>query len=204
MQSRSRSRRNLLSQPRRRRRRRRGSGPPSESKASEQKQPQQSSEKQGGAPAGRRRRRRGRPRGEGKRPSSPKSSEDLVRSLPKERPATLTAPADGQTLEGIIGELQSQYGVPQYPQEYRITIKVADEREQRSEPQQPSNGERKQDGPQSKPNGPRREKAPSAPVLMREGSDAASPNKKRRRGRRGRRRRGGSGGGNGTGSAPSS
>ena len=200
-----------MSQPRRRRRRRRKPGSSSDQSApSEQKQQkqQQSGQQQPAASAGRRRRRRGRPRGEGKRPASPKSSEDLVRNGPKQRPGTLTAPADGQTLEGIIGELQSHYGVPQYPQEYRITIKVADERDQRPDP--PSTDDRKPDtGP--KRNGPKREKAPSAPVLLRDGADASSSgNKKRRRGRRGRRGRGGPGGSNGTGgsngsgSAPSS
>ena len=196
-----------MSQPRRRRRRRRKPGSSSDQSASsEQKQKQQKQQpgqqQPPAASAGRRRRRRGRPRGEGKRPASPKSSEDLVRNGPKQRPATLTAPPDGQTLEGIIGELQSHYGVPQYPQEYRITIKVADERDHRPDP--PSADDRKQDAA-PKGNGPKREKAPSAPVLLREGADAPSPaNKKRRRGRRGRRGRGGSGGGNGAGPAPSS
>lgn len=198
MPYRSRSRRKRLSQPRRRRRRRRKPGAPSEKSAPpEQNQKQPPAQQQAGASAGRRRRRRGRPRGEGKRPSSPKSSEELVRNGPKKRPATLTAPPDGQTLEAIIGELQSQYGVPQYPQEYRITIKVADERDHRAE--QASSDERKQE-PAPKGDGPKREKAPAAPVLMREGSAPASSaaNKKRRRGRRGRRRRGGSGGSNGS------
>lgn len=206
------SRRKALSQPRRRRRRRRKSGAPSDqSQTPEQKQKQQPAQQQNaGAPA-RRRRRRGRARGESKRPASPKSSEDLVRALPKDPPATLTAPADGQKLEGIIGELQSQYGVPQYPQEYRITIKVADERDHRPEPAAQEN--RKQEAEPSKGGGPRREKAPAAPLLMRDGS-TPSPSKRRRRGRRGRRRGGGGGesgsagaggsGGNGGPEAPSS
>jgi len=105
---------------------------------------------------------------------------------------SLTAPADGQTLEGIIGELQSQYGVPQYPQEYRITIRVADDKDSRPEPSPVE--ERKREAPPTNSDGPRREKAPAAPVLMREGTTQPSPNKKRRRGRRGRRRRGGASG----------
>jgi hypothetical protein len=188
-----------LSQPRRRRRRKRKSGAPSDqSQTSEQKQKQQPPQQQGAGGSGRRRRRRGRARGESKRPS-PKSSEDLVRALPKEPPATLTAPADGQSLEGIIGELQSQYGVPQYPQEYRITIKVADERDARPEaaPSEP----RKKPAEQSTKDGPRREKAPAAPLLMRPDSSSPTPNKRRRRGRRGRRRRGGGGGEGGNGGA---
>jgi hypothetical protein len=180
-----------LSQPRRRRRRKRKSGAPSDqSQPSEQKQQQQSAQQQGAGGSGRRRRRRGRPRGESKRPS-PKSSEDLVRALPKEKPATLTAPADGQSLEGIIGDLQSQYGVPQYPQEFRITIKVADERDARSEPV-PSE-QRRKPAEKAANSGPRREKAPAAPLLMRPDDSSPSPNKRRRRGRRGRRRRGGGG-----------
>lgn len=193
-----------MSQPRRRRRRRRKSPSSSDqSQSPEQKQKQQPSQQKAGS--GRRRRRRGRARGES-RPASPKSSEDLVRALPKEPPASLTAPADGQSLEGIIGELQSQYGVPQYPQEYRITIKVADERD-RSEPQpqkQPAEQNTGGDGQ------PKREKAPAAPLLMRGGETGApSQNKRRRRGRRGRRRRGGgngsgpSGNAGGNGSGPS-
>ena len=182
-----------MSQPRRRRRRRRSGGSPSDQQKSseQQKKPnKQGQQQQPGASSGRRRRRRGRARGEARQAASPKSSEDLVRALPKERPATLTAPPDGQSLEQIVGELQSQYGVPQYPQEYRITIKVADDG--RGEPVVQE--ERNDPDPQ-KTDGPKREKAPAAPLLMRE-QGAPSPNRKRkRRGRR--RRRGGGGGGNG-------
>ena len=114
----------------------------------------------------------------------------------------MTAPADGQTLEGIIGDLQSQYGVPQYPQEYRITIKVADEN-QRSDA--PPVEERKQDADGAKTNGPRREKAPAAPLLLRGDGETPAPNKRKKRGRRGRRRRGGGGeGGGAAGSPPTS
>ena len=188
-----------MSQPRRRRRRRRKSGAPSEQSASSQeRQGQQRNQPPSGSAPARKRRRRGRSRGEAKRQASPKSSEDLVRARPKERPATLTAPADGQTLEGIIGDLQSQYGVPQYPQEYRITIKVADEN-QRGEVAVVE--ERKQDPETAKTNGPKREKAPAAPLLLRGDGSAPSPNKRKKRGRRGRRRRGGGGGEGGSGSS---
>ncbi|MFN2595183.1 MAG: hypothetical protein ABR579_09890, partial [Actinomycetota bacterium] len=78
----------------------------------------------------RRRGRRGRERA-AEIQTSPASSEDLVRAAVTERPATLTAPPDGQTLEQVIGDLQSEWGVPQYPQEYRITLKVADERDRK-------------------------------------------------------------------------
>lgn len=147
-----------------------------------------------------RRRRRGRSRTGQERTASPKSSEDLVRALPRERPATLTAPPDGQTLEGLIGELQSEYGVPQYPQEYRITVKVADERDR---------GERTSEEPAARvapppnppvPGAPRREKAPSMSSATGERSgDQAEGAPPRKRSRRRRRRRGGGG----AGSAPS-
>ena len=52
-----------------------------------------------------------------------------MRALPRERPATITLPPDGMTLEQVIGDLQSEMGVPQYPQEFRITLKVAEERD---------------------------------------------------------------------------
>jgi hypothetical protein len=51
-----------------------------------------------------------------------------VRALDKERPDTLTAEHDGTTLEQVIGELQSRWGVPESPQEFRITIKVGEDR----------------------------------------------------------------------------
>ena len=207
----SHSRRRALSQPRRRRRRRRRGGQPSDPARRQQAAPsaqsaaaqpqQQGSQKKT-------RRRRGRGRGQARQPVAAKSSEDLVRAEPRERPATLTAAADGQTLEAIIGELQSVWGVPQYPQEYRITIKVAEERDQRpSEPE--DNGRPSSEAPPPRSaDGPRREKAPAAPLMRNRGpSEAGSgegTSKRRRRGRR--RRRGGSGGGssNGGGGSPPS
>jgi hypothetical protein len=150
-----------------------------------------------------RRRRRGRSRTGGERTGSPKSSEDLVRALPRERPTTLTAPADGQTLEGLIGELQSEYGVPQYPQEYRITLKVAEERGSAERPA-PEEGDARVAPPPTVPgNGsPRREKAPAmnAGEPAREQTPGAAPRKRSRR----RRRRRGSGGGAGGAPAPPS
>ncbi|MDQ3916777.1 MAG: hypothetical protein M3323_15830, partial [Actinomycetota bacterium] len=118
-----------MSQPRRRRRRRRkpsdGQKPrPEGQQVREQASQLDSSRSSSTRSRTRRRRRRG---GEGQ-VASPKSSEDLVRALPRERPAELTAPPDGQSLDTIIGELQSNYGVPAYPQEYRITIKVAEDK----------------------------------------------------------------------------
>ncbi len=175
--------------PPRRRRRRRGRGTQREAA-----QPARAGESQskaqtdhGGEQAQRSRSgsRRGRGAGQ-RRPASPFSSEDLVRALPKERPASLTAPPDGQTLEALIGDLQSEWGVPQYPQEYRITLRVADERDTRPErvvePQRAPEG----DAPAS--GAPRREKAPAAPRVRVGDGVEREPAPKRRRGRRRRRR----------------
>ena len=199
-----------MSQPRRRRRRGRRGGKGSQPQGQSNKETVR--ETAGGAPAGDRgqarskssRRRRGRGRaGGGRQPSgSPKSSEDLVRALPKERPETLTAPPDGQTLEGVIGDLQSTWGVPQYPQEYRIILKVAEEKETRSDPgngQSPSRSSsdrpvREQASEQPSEQGPRREKAPAAPGLTQGTQREKAPRKRRRR-----RKRGGQGGSDGGG-----
>jgi hypothetical protein len=108
-----------------------------------------------------------------------------VRALPRERPDNLVLEPDGQSLEGVIGELQSEYGVPQYPQEYRITIKVAE-------------GDSKQEAPATvettpgpdvprPPGAPVREKAPAAPMMARDSSTGPKRSKRRRR----RRKRGG-------------
>lgn len=125
--------------------------------------------------------------------ASPKSSEDLVRALDKKRPTAITAPPDGQTLEQLIGELQSIWGVPQYPQEYRITLKVADEKDARAEravamdevPDEKSSEARPRLGAAPLP---RREKAPAAPRAV-SSSDGGTREKAPRRRRRGRRRR---------------
>jgi hypothetical protein len=174
--------------PPRRRRRRRGRGEQAEAPAQRaQGQPQKENAREQ-AP---RSRSRGRRKGRGsarRESSSPFLSEDLVRALPKERPASLTGPPDGQTLEALIGDLQSEWGVPQYPQEYRITIKVADERDARTErpvgvPVEP-NGKNQQTG--DAPAAPKRERAPAAPRVVASAEREAAP--KRRRGRRRRRR----------------
>lgn len=155
----------------------------------------------------RRRRRggRGRPQGE---PTSPRSSEDLVRAEPRARPTTLTIEPDGQTLEGIIGDLQSEMGIPQYPQEYRITIKVADEGGRA-----PAVQETVQDPPDDQSGGPKREKAPAAPrigggiarvLTGGEAGDRSSGDGGGRRRRRRRRGRGGRSRGTGGDGAPGS
>ena len=177
-----------MSQPRRRRRKRRRSHRGSEQPPQQQKRAEGSAQP---APQQRKtRRRRGR-RGktQPREAATPKFSEDLVRAGPKKRPPRLHAPPDGQTLEGIIGELQSVWGVPQYPQEYRITIKVQEERDQRGETglvvQEVS--EDPEDG-RAPGEGPIREKAPAAPLLR-----GLDPDRGTTRGRKRRRRRRGRG-----------
>jgi hypothetical protein len=178
-----------MSQPRRRRRRRRRGGragapeaPPEGADESRSAQAVSPAAAQG---AGSRRRRR-----RGARPAqgSPRSSEDLVRALERPDRSSLSAVPDGRTLEGVIGELQSLWGVPQNPQEYRITLKVAEERDGRGERVAI---EEVREEPRARPgaNGaPRREKAPAAPRI---GAglpeEADEPGAARRR--RGRRRR---------------
>ena len=178
-----------MSQPRRRRRKRRRPN-----RASDQAQAQQKRAESSAQPAQqqrRTRRRRGRRgRTQPREGASPRSSEELVRAGPKKRPPRLHAPPDGQTLEGIIGELQSVWGVPQYPQEYRITIKVQEERDQRGETdlvvqevsEDPDEG-------RAPGEGPIREKAPAAPLLRGLDPERGTGRGKRRRRRRGRGRR---------------
>jgi hypothetical protein len=99
-------------------------------------------------------------------------------------PDRLTAAPDGQSLEEVIGELQSVWGVPQYPQEYRLTIKVADEASKSA----PSTN-----GATKGVNGITRERAPAAPSVGVGGSEGTAREKaprRRRRARRGRRNRG--------------
>jgi hypothetical protein len=182
-----------MSQPRRRRRRRRKPGGEGAQKPRPDGQQagqvrEQASDLDGSRGASSRsRNRRRRRRGAGPGVGSPKSSEDLVRALPKDRPAQLTAPPDGQSLDKIIGELQSNYGVPAYPQEYRITIKVADEKGS-------TGGGGSQPAPPKvvpAPEGaPKREKAPAAPRVDADGSDEAPGAERPGKRKRSRRRRG--------------
>jgi hypothetical protein len=173
--------------PPRRRRRRRGRGDATEAAKRAESQPQSEPGRNPGARTrSRGRRRRG---ATGRSSGSPLLSEDLVRALPKERPATLTGPPDGQTLEALIGDLQSEWGVPQYPQEYRITIKVADERDARPD-RPPAAAETNGHSPDSSPTpgAPKRERAPAAPRVAATGSVEREAAPKRRRSRRRRRR----------------
>jgi hypothetical protein len=169
-----------MSQPRRRRRRRRRGAPRTEASrpAEQAAQPSEAAPQQ--AARGRRRRRRRGGRGAG--PPGPRTLEEVEQAIKGPTPSELTAPADGQRLEDIIGDLQSRWGVPQYPQEYRITLKVADE--PKAQPAPP---------PSSENGGVTREKAPAAPRVAPSGSEGGVKREKapgrRRRSRRGRRRK---------------
>jgi hypothetical protein len=169
-----------MSQPRRRRRRRRRATPRAEApRPTEQaaQTPDNSAQQQS---RGRRRRRR---RGGGQQGATgPRTLEEVEQAIKGPVPAELTAPPDGQSLEDIIGDLQSRWGVPQYPQEYRITLKVADEPKAAPPPPVPSeNG------------GVTREKAPAAPRVGPTAGDGGVKREKaprrRRRSRRGTRRK---------------
>jgi len=41
------------------------------------------------------------------------------------RPTTLTLPPDGTVLEELISDMETEYGTPATPQEYRLILKVA-------------------------------------------------------------------------------
>ena len=191
-----------MSQPRRRRRRRKKGGQAAprtdaqggQSKTVREQTPQASS-------ASRRSRRRRR-RGNGARENamvSPSSSEDIVAGRSKPAASDLAEAPDDTTLEQVIGDLQSEWGVPNSPQEYRITIKVADKERTRA-PVDPNQNGGNGRAPATKgeptPSGdrPKREKAPAAPRIV-SGADEAEVGapKRRKRGRRRRRRKGGSG-----------
>jgi hypothetical protein len=177
-----------MSQPRRRRRRRRGAPrPPEKQSKKQQGRSQAQRERAGEAGSSRRRRRRGR----GQRKSSPASSEDLVRAPKKPNPKTLTGPHDGTTLEQVIGELQSTWGVPQNPQEYRLVLKVPDDKES-GRIANVTATEEAVDPPddQTDADKPRREKAPAAPRIGSSGDAKTTEGRSRRRGRRRRKRKG--------------
>ncbi|CAN5663916.1 hypothetical protein BH20ACT23_BH20ACT23_29760 [soil metagenome] len=107
-------------------------------------------------------------------------------------------PPDDRRLEDIIGSLQSEMGVPQNPQEYRLTVKVAEERDtnHRTHKSSEKNGNGESNGR------PKREKAPAPPRVgagegpTAEREEAPSRKRRSRRRRRGGRKRGASGGGN--------
>jgi hypothetical protein len=181
-----------MSQPRRRRRRRRGARRPPEGDKKQQKGSQPKRERAQEASSSRRRRRRGRT-GQRKK-ASPASSEDLVRAPKKPNPKTLTGPHDGTTLEQVIGELQSNWGVPQHPQEYRLVLKVPEEKDA-AQASGVTATEESLDPPdeQTDPDKPRREKAPAAPRIGAGAEAKTATPSRRRRGRRRRKRSKGGG-----------
>lgn len=131
-----------------------------------------------------------------------------MRALPGEPPQSLTAEPDGTILEDLIGELQSTWGVPQYPQEYRLLIKVAESRDRSSARPEVSEEEREPKerrvaepvAEQGRGNGqPRREKAPLPQELSGGTGPAADRPAGSRSGRKRRRRRRRGGEGSGTG-----
>ena len=169
-----------MSEPRRRRRRRRRGAPRTEApRPTEQAAPPSDGASQQASRGRRRRRRRG---GRGAGSPGPRTLEEVEQAIKGPTPSELTAPADGQKLEEIIGDLQSRWGVPQYPQEYRITLKVADE--PKAQPAPP---------PSSENGGVTRERAPAAPRVGPQSNEGGVKREKapgrRRRSRRGRRRK---------------
>lgn len=133
-----------------------------------------------------------------------------MRALPGEPPQSLTAEPDGTVLEDLIGELQSSWGVPQYPQEYRLLIKVAESRDRSSTARSEASDEEREPKERRAPDQaavdtrsdgqPRREKAPLPQELSGgTGPAAERPAGSRSGRRRRRRRRRGGGGDSGTG-----
>ena len=193
----------MSQQPRRRRRKRRGRGgqgkkpqqqqQESASQRSQGERSQQQPKAEGGSRR-RRRRGRGRSRGGGERSITPaKSSEDIVRAPDRKRPDTLMLPADDRRLEDIIGSLQSEMGVPQNPQEYRLTVKIAEERDNSNRSHKPAEVKAptvsRMASPEREGTGTAQRRRRRCPAAQRE----KAPSRKRRSRRR---RRGGRGGGN--------
>jgi hypothetical protein len=117
-----------------------------------------------------------------------------VRAPDRRRPDVLMLPPDDRRLEDIIGSLQSEMGVPQNPQEYRLTVKVAAEREGNSRGHRTAEPSANAGTEAGKP---KREKAPAPPRVgtaeepKAEREQAPSQKRRSRRRRRGGRRRGG-------------
>lgn len=111
-----------------RNRRRRGRGRPAGTGAKQSSAPRDPAAPSGSAGAAGRRRRgrgRGRGRGPGGGPNRPVSMASALQEMAGPRPKQLqTLPADGVILEELIADLQTEYGFPATPQEYRLLIKV--------------------------------------------------------------------------------
>lgn len=181
-----------MSQPRRRRRRRPKREQASDGHESPAGRHSRDTTAESRGSGQRARRRRGR-RGRG-------SEGAAVPSQSEQRPAPkinkpLTAPPDGTTLEDVIRELQSTWGVPQSPQEFRITLKVADEGDvkgDRTSLEEPSGETGTGSLTDGSANGdrPQRERAPAAPrIAAGAPTDGAPRREKAGRSRRSRRRR---------------
>jgi hypothetical protein len=182
-----------MSQPRRRRRRHRRGGQgtaPRPAETTAQQDPKAGPEPQAAPKRPRRRRSRARSGRAGRAAGAPaRSSEDIVRDPDRAANLVLTAVPDGRTLEGVIGELQSEWGVPQNPQEYRITLKVAEERNGRAERRATLEEIREEPEAPTGDGAPRREKAPAAPRIGAAGRGTAEPEAAPARRKRPRRRR---------------
>jgi hypothetical protein len=173
----------MSQQRRRRRRRRRGGAKQPQGVAAAAPQDSGATAQASGEQVAGRPKRRRRRRGGGRREQAPRTLEEVVRAVKGPPPEQLTADPDGTTLDDVIGELQSIWGVPQYPQEYRITLKVAEDRSG-------GNGRSSDPGP----NGITRERAPAAPRVgpaasgSGDGPAREQAPRRKRRARRGRRR----------------
>jgi hypothetical protein len=204
-----------MTQPRRRRRRRRGGGqgagqgeedrtadapvvPRDGAGGGSARKTERDGSENRSSGRSRRGRRRGKARRESRETSETVSSEDLVRAPPRRPPRTLSRPPDGITLEQVIGELQSDWGVPQHPQEFRITLRVADERARSGGPttveelreERPAEPDAGSATPAVAPH-VKREKAPAAPRVEAVGSgEDASAGRSRKRRRSRKRKRG--------------
>ena len=180
-----------MSQQRRRRRRRKGRG--GEGPLGEgQKQASSGSE---AAPS---RRRRGRRRRKGRAVSGPRTLEEVIDALAPRPEGDLTLPEDDLDLDDVIGSLQAKWGVPVYPQEYRITIKVADDKNGTAAGKSSPRSGSEREGLRPAAAGITREKAPAAPRIPHADADRGEGGGgPRRRRRRRRRSRGGGGSGGG-------
>lgn len=170
------------SRPRRRKRRRKSGRAPSDQQGP---QPAAAGAVAAGADSKARGKRR---RGRRSKDSQPaKSSEDLVRSFAPPKVAELEGAGDDTTLEEVIGELQSAHGVPRYPQEFRIVIKVAEPGNGRSpRPEEPA---ALKTAPPPPPDAPRREKAPGLAGSLGDSEPEPEPVAGRAPARKRRRRR---------------
>ncbi len=116
-----------------------------------------------------------------------------MRAPARKPPANVLGPHDGTTLEDVIGQLQSEWGVPQNPQEFRITLKFGDGREGKPDgsttiEEVRADSERDETvGTGS--DGRKREKAPAAPRMGASATEGEGSTRKSSRRRRSRKRK---------------